>query len=171
MSANLDAKKLVVKEITDKLSNAKSAILVDFRGINVEEDYEMRKAFRESGGDYKVYKNRLISRALNNLGIADCDKFLEGNTAIAFSNDDEVSIPKILLDVIDKTKKIKIKFGVLAGRAIDSSSVEILAKLPSKEILIAMLLGILQEPVRKVMRVLNAPTLGLVTALDAVAKK
>ncbi|MDD3862704.1 MAG: 50S ribosomal protein L10, partial [Clostridia bacterium] len=88
-----------------------------------------------------------------------------------FSNDDEVSVPKILLDVIDKTKKIKIKFGVLAGRAIDSSSVEILAKLPSKEILIAMLLGILQEPVRKVMRVLNAPTLGLVTALDAVAKK
>ena len=171
MRANLDAKKLIVKEIKEKLTKAKSVTFVDFKGITVGEDYEMRKKLNENGGDYKVYKNRLIVRALAELEIPDCEHFLENNTAIAFSNSDEVSIPKILLDIVEKTKKLKIKFGILSGKAIDSTSVKSLAKLPSKEVLIAMLLGVLQEPTRRVLRVLNAPMQGFVTALDAISKK
>lgn len=171
MSANFEAKKLIVDEIKNKLANAKSAAFVDYRGMTVQEDYEMRKAFREAGGDYKVYKNRLMLRALNDLGITGCDKHLEGNTAIAFGNSDEVNVPKIVLETAEKTKKLKVKFGILSGKVLDASGVEALAKLPSKEILVAMLLGVLQEPIRKTVRVLSAPTRSLVTALDAVANK
>ena len=171
MSANLEAKKLVVEEIKNKLTNAKSAAFVDYCGMTVQQDYEMRKAFREAGGEYKVYKNRLMLRALNDLGITGCEKYLEGNTAIAFSIKDEVIIPKILLETVEKTKKIKVKFGILSGKAIDAGAVEVLAKLPSKETLVAMLLGVLQEPMRKTVRVLSAPARGMVTALDAVANK
>ena len=113
----------------------------------------------------------VFARALNDLGITGCDKHLEGNTAIAFGNSDEVNVPKIVLETAEKTKKLKVKFGILSGKVLDASGVEALAKLPSKEILVAMLLGVLQEPIRKTVRVLSAPTRSLVTALDAVANK
>lgn len=171
MSANLEAKKLIVEEIKNKITAAKSVAFVDYVGMTVQEDFEMRKAFREAGGEYKVYKNRLMLIALNQLGITGCDKFLEGNTGIAFSNQDEVNIPKILLETINKNKKMKIKFGILSGKVIEANEVEVLAKLPGKETLIAMLLGLLQEPITRTVRVLNAPVRGLVTALDAISKK
>ena len=171
MSANLEAKKLIVEEIKNKISSAKSIAFVDYRGLTVKEDFKMRKAFREAGGEYKVYKNRLMLRALNELGITGCDKFLEGTTAVAFSNKDEVAIPKILLETAKETQKLQVKFGIVDGKAIDANAIETLAKLPSKETLVAMLLGLLQTPARNTVCVLSAPARGLVTALSEVAKQ
>ena len=131
----------------------------------------MRKQFRENGAEYKVYKNRLMLRALNELGITGCDKYLEGNTAVAFSNADEVSAPKILLENIQSTQKMQIKFGIVDGAVIDASAVEALAKLPSKETLLAMLLGVLNGPARNLAYVLNAPISSLARGLKAITEK
>ena len=155
MSANLEAKKLIVEEIKQKISNAKSIAFVDYRGLTVDADYKMRKAFRENGSEYKVYKNRLMLRALNDLGITGCEKFLEGTTAVAFSNKDEVSMPKVLMQTIEETKKLEIKFGVLDGKVVGKEAVEALAKLPSKETLIGMLAGALLGNISKLAVALN----------------
>ncbi|MBR4407606.1 MAG: 50S ribosomal protein L10 [Clostridia bacterium] len=171
MSANLEAKKLIVEEIKQKISNAKSIAFVDYRGLTVDADYKMRKAFRENGSEYKVYKNRLMLRALNDLGITGCDKFLEGTTAVAFSNEDEVSMPKILMQTIEETKKLEIKFGILDGKVVDKEAVEALAKLPSKETLLAMLLGLLKAPIRNLAYVLNEPTCSMARAIKSIAEK
>lgn len=160
MSANLEAKKLIVEEIKQKISNAKSVAFVDYRGLTVGTDVKMRKALREIGAEYKVYKNRLMLRALNELGITGCDKFLEGTTAVAFSNNDEVSGLKVVADTIDQAKVMEFKFGVVDGKVVDAEYVKTLAKLPSKETLLAMLLGMLKAPIGALAR-----------GLDAVAKK
>ena len=171
MNANLEAKKVIVEEIKNKIASAKSVAFVDYRGLTVDVDFKMRKAFRENGSEYKVYKNRLMLRALNELGITGCEKFLEGSTAVAFSNTDEVSAPKIVLQTVESTKKMQVKFGVLGGKVIDSTAVEALAKLPSKETLIAMLLGTLQAPARNLVYVLSAPARGLTIALNGITQK
>lgn len=171
MSANLEAKKLIVEEIKQKISSAKSITFIDYLGLTVDADYKMRKQIRENGAEYKVYKNRLMLRALNELGITGCEKFLEGNTAVAFSNNDEVSAPKILVDTINETKKMQIKFGIVDGKVIDATAVEALAKLPSKETLLAMLLGLLKAPARNLACVLNAPASAMVRGLNAIAQK
>lgn len=160
MSANLEAKKLIVEEIKQKLQNAKSVAFVDYRGLKVGTDFKMRKALREVGGEYKVYKNRLMLRALNELGITGCDKFLEGTMAVAFSNADEVSGLKVLANTIDDAKVMEIKFGVVDGKVVDAEYIKTLAKLPSKDILLAMFMGLLKAPISALAR-----------GLDAVAKK
>ena len=171
MSANLEAKKLIVEEIKQKISAAKSVAFVDYRGLTVETDVKMRKTLRENGAEYKVYKNRLMLRALNDLGITGCEKFLEGTTAVAFSYDDEVSAPKILLNTIEEKKIMQFKFGVVDGKVLDAEGVKALATLPPKETLLAMLLGLLKAPARNLACVLNAPISALARGLKAVSEK
>lgn len=171
MSANFEAKKVLVEQIKEKISKAKSLTFVDYRGITVDVDTEMRSAFRKAGAEYRVYKNRLMLRALNELGITGADKLLEGTTAVAFSYNDEVSAAKIASDLIEKNQKIQIKFGVLSGKLIDAGEVDKLAKLPSKEVLVAKLLGVLSAPATNLVYVLSAPTRGLACALKAIAEK
>lgn len=160
MSTNLEAKKLIVEEIKNKISSAKSVAFVDYCGLTVDKDFAMRKQFRENGSEYKVYKNRLMLRALNDLGLTGCDKYFEGNTAVAFSNNDEVSGPKILIETAKEATNLKVKFGILDGKVVDGSVVEKIAKIPSKEVLIAQLLSVINGPIRN-----------LAVALDQVAKK
>ena len=171
MSANLEAKKVLVEEIKNKIQGAKSIAFVDYRGLTAQEDTKMRKAFREAGADYRVYKNRLMLRALNDLGITGCEKFLEGTTAVAFSYDDEVSAPKILLNTIEEKKIMQFKFGVVDGKVLDAEGVKALATLPPKETLLAMLLGLLKAPARNLACVLNAPISALARGLKAVSEK
>ena len=171
MSANLEAKKLIVEEIKQKISAAKSVAFVDYRGLTVDTDVKMRKTLRENGAEYKVYKNRLMLRALNDLGITGCEKFLEGTTAVAFSYDDEVSAPKILLNTIEEKKIMQFKFGVVDGKVLDANGVKALATLPPKETLLAMLLGLLKAPARNLACVLNAPISALARGLKAVSEK
>ena len=170
MSANFEAKKQLVEEIKEKFSKAKTLAFVDYRGLNVEEDTAMRKAFRENGCEYKVYKNRLMLKALSDLGI-ECSANYFGTTAVAIGYADEVAPAKILCDTIGKTKKMAIKFGILNGVSVSASDIEALSKLPSKEELIAKLLGTLNNPISGLCRVLQAPTRGLAVALNAIATK
>ena len=171
MSANLEAKKLVVDEIKDKFSKAKTIAFVDYRGITVSEDTELRKKFREAGCDYKVYKNRLMLKALSDLGIECPANFLEGTTAVAIGYADEVTPAKIVCDFIKNNSKMAIKFGILNGTSVDAHNIEALAKLPSKEELIAKLLGTLNNTAASLCRVLSAPARGLAVALNAIATK
>lgn len=171
MSANLEAKKLVVEEIKDKFSKAKTIAFVDYRGITVAQDTELRKKFRESGCDYKVYKNRLMLKALSDLGIECPTSMLEGTTAVAIGYEDEVAPAKIVCNFVKENKKMAIKFGILNGVSVDAKNIEALATLPSKEELIAKLLGTLNNTASSLCRVLTAPTRGLVVALNAIATK
>lgn len=171
MSANLEAKKLIVEEIKQKISQAKSVAFVDYRGLKVETDVKMRKTLRESGAEYKVYKNRLMLRALNELGITGCEQFLEGTTAVAFSYNDEVAAPKILQKTIEEQKVMQFKFGVVDGKVLDAEGIKALATLPPKETLLAMLLGLLKAPARNLACVLNAPISALARGLKAVSEK
>ena len=156
MSANLEAKKVLVEEIKNKIQNAVSLTFVDYRGLTVEEDTKMRKQLRESEVEYKVYKNRLLLRALDELGYTGFNDILEGTTAVAFSMKDEVSGPNIIVKTSEAAKKMQIKAGILNGERIDAAMVEQLAKIPSKEVLISKLLYLLQSPVRSVAIALNA---------------
>lgn len=156
MSANLEAKKVLVEEIKGKINKAVSLTFVDYRGLTVEEDTKMRADLRKAGVEYKVYKNRLLLKALEELGMTGYADILEGTTAVAFGMHDEVSAPKILVDTADKTKKMQIKGGILNGARVDAKMVETLAKIPSKEVLISKLLYLLQSPVRSVAIALNA---------------
>lgn len=160
MSANLELKKELVESIKSELKEAKSIIFVDYRGITVAEDTKMRKEFRENGVTYKVFKNRLLVRALNDLGITDYDpKMFEGTTAVAFGAD-EVAPARIFCNHSTNLKKMTVKFGIVDGRVYDKAQVEELAKIPSKDVLIAMLLG-----------TLNAPVAAMARALKAIAEK
>lgn len=170
MSANLEAKKLVVEEIKQKISESKSIAFVDYRGLNVEKDTMLRKAFRESGSEYKVYKNRLMLLALNQLGMTGCEEHLEGTTAVVFGYEDEVSAPKVLMENIEKDKILKLKFGIVDGKVVTAEEIEKLSKLPSKEELLTKLLWVLNGPTTSLARVLSAPTRGLAIALSEVAK-
>ena len=156
MSANLEAKKVLVEEIKEKIKSAVSLTFVDYRGLTVEEDTKMRKQLREADVEYKVYKNRLLLRALEELGYTGYNDILEGTTAVAFGMKDEVSGPKILVKTSEDSKKMQIKCGILNGNRIDVNMVEQLAKIPSKEVLISKLLYMLQSPVRSVAIALNA---------------
>ena len=160
MSANFEAKKVIVEEIKEKIKSAKTLTFVDYRGLTAVEDTALRAAFRKANAEYKVYKNRLLLRALEELGMTGYDAILEGTTAVAFGYEDEVSTAKILVDTIKNTKKMQLKGGILDGKQIDVAMIETLAKIPSKEVLITQLLYVLQSPVR-----------GLAIALDAIANK
>ena len=156
MSANLEAKKVLVEEIKEKIKSAVSLTFVDYRGLTVEEDTKMRRELREAEVEYKVYKNRLLLRALEELGYTGYNDILEGTTAVAFGMKDEVSGPRIIVKTSEASKKMQIKCGMLNGERVDASMVEQLAKIPSKEVLISKLLYMLQSPVRSVAIALNA---------------
>ena len=156
MSANLELKKELVEQIKSELKEAKSIVFVDYRGITVAEDTAMRKEFRENGVTYKVFKNRLLVRALNDLGHTDYDpKMFEGTTAVAYSVD-EVAPARVFCKHQKDLNKMAVKFGIVNGQIMNQAQVEELAKIPSKEVLIAMLLGTLNAPVSALARALNA---------------
>ncbi len=171
MSANLEAKKQIVDEIKSKLSQSKSVTFASYNGLTVQEDMEMRREFKKNGAEYKVYKNKLLLLALSELGINGAEEYLHGTTAVAFSYDDEVSGAKILCETADKGGKLSVKFGLLNGNFVDGEEIKALAKLPSKEVLVAKLLGTLNAPISALARVLIAPVQGLAIALNAIATK
>ena len=171
MRPNQKAKQQVVEEIKAKIQKAKSIVFVDYRGLTVAQDTALRSEFRKAGADYKVYKNRLVLRALNDCGINLDESLFQGTLACAFGYDDEVAPAKILDKVISDTKKMEVKFGVLNGEKIDSAEVKALANLPTKEVLLVKLLSVLNGPATGLARVINAPVQNLVLALNAIANK
>ena len=143
-------KQQFVEELTEKLKNAAGGVLVDYKGITVEDDTKLRKELRENGVDYFVVKNTLLKRALNAAGIEGLDSALEGTTAIALSNDDIIVAPKVLNKKAEDSKgQFTIKLGFVDGKAISKEEVEAYAKLPSKETLLSQLVFMLQSPIQR----------------------
>jgi large subunit ribosomal protein L10 len=148
MSAVIEQKKQLVEEISTKLRESKSTIVVDYRGLTVSEVTELRKQLREAGIDFKVYKNTMTRRAAELAELAGLNDALTGPNAIAFSNDDVVAPAKILNDFAKKHEALEIKAGVIEGNIATVEEVKALAELPSREGLLSMLLSVLQAPIR-----------------------
>ena len=149
MSKNIEAKKGVVADIRQKFEKAQSAVLVDYRGLNVAEDTELRNLLRKAGVEYAVLKNTMINLAVKDMGIDEIKTHLEGPTAVAFGMEDAVAPAKVLSDFMKKTKKVGVKCGVVDGAYIDDKGVEALANTPSREVLIARIMGSMMSSVSK----------------------
>jgi large subunit ribosomal protein L10 len=158
-----------VEEIKEKLDSSAVAILTEFQGLNVAEMTELRKLFRESDVDYKVYKNTLTSLAAKQLDVAGVDEYLVGTTALAISREDPVAPAKIVKDFSSKHEHFKIKAGILNKEVIASDKVIALADIPPKEVLLGMVLGGIQAPVSGLLRVLQGPIQSLAFALKNLA--
>ncbi|MBQ9103714.1 MAG: 50S ribosomal protein L10 [Clostridia bacterium] len=171
MSANFEAKKVVVEEIKQKIQDAKSVVLVKFNGLTVAQDTELRREFSKNNVEYKVLKNTLIRRAFNDLGITDFDEDLNGPTSVAFGSD-ETGAAKVIVEAAKKYEnKVAVKCAFVEGGKVDEKGVQALAAMPSKEELIAKMLGSLQAPISNFVGVLSAMPRSLVIALNAVAEK
>lgn len=171
MSANFEAKKQVVEEIKAKISSAKSVVLIDYMGLTVAEDTQLRNSFREANVEYKVLKNTLVRRAFNDIGVTDFDADLNGPTAVAFGPD-ETGAAKIVVEAAKKLNdKISVKSAFVDEAYVDQAGVKALASMPSKEELIAKMLGSMQAPIANFAGVLSNTLRGLVVALNAIAEK
>ena len=171
MSAALEEKKKLVEEVKEKIGSAQSIVIVDYKGLTVFEDTELRKTLREANVEYRVLKNRLMQKAFNELGYSEFDEALNGPTAVAFATTDPAAPAKILLESADKTKKITVKCGMVDGAFITPDGVKELATLPPKEVLIAKLLGTMSAPISGLARVLHETIAGLARVLNQIAEK
>lgn len=169
--ATLKAKEAEVAEIQEKLQKSQSVMFLDYRGLTVSEVTELRNKMRAAGVEYKVIKNTMIRRAAKEAGVEGLDEILEGPTAVAFGYEDPVAPAKILVDFIENAKKTQLKGGVLAGRAMSQAEIKDLASLPSKEQLLAKLMGSLNAPVTGLVMALSGIPRKLVYALNAIKEK
>ena len=157
MSANLEAKKQVVSDIVEKLKNAECMMVVSYSGLTVEQVTELRKQCRESNVHYCVLKNRLVNRALQELKIEGLESLLEGPNAFVFSDKDVTAGPKIISQFIEKNKltSLEIKGGLMGTEVIDVNAIKGLAATPSREELLATIVGCLVSPVSALVSVLE----------------
>ncbi len=167
----LEQKKALVASLSDKLKNSCAGVIVNYKGINVSDDTKLRKELRESGVEYFVVKNTLLQRAAKEAGLDGLEPVLEGTTAIAISKEDYVAAARILCKFADENDFFKAKAGFIEGKVISEAEVNNLAKLPTKEVLVAKALGGLNAPISGFVTVLNGTIRGLVVALNAIAEK
>lgn len=156
MNKNRQLKEAKVAEIKEKLEKAQAVVLSDYQGLSVEQDTELRKALREAGVEYKVYKNSLVTLAAKELGLDGIAEYLEGPVSIAFGYEDATAPARILNNFSKTNKKLELKAGIVDGTIYDSEKIKMLAEIPSKEVLIAKLLGSIKSPVSKFARLLAA---------------
>lgn len=167
----INKKKSEVTEISEKIKKAQSFVLADYRGINVEEVTQLRNDLRKAEVEYKVIKNTMIRFAAKENGLDDLLPHLEGPTAIAISYTDPVAPAKVLNDYVKKHENFKLKAGYVEGKVINADEVRRLASIPSREELVAKMLGSFNSPIAGLVNVLNANIRGLVIALNAIAEK
>lgn len=153
--AKVELKQPIVAEISEMLDGAASAVVVDYRGLTVAQDTELRKTLREAGVSYKVYKNTLIKRAAEGTAFAALEPHLEGPTAIAVSKDDATAPARLLAEFAKKADKLEIKAGIVEGTYYDADGMKVIATIPSREVLLGRLLGSMQSPITNFARVLN----------------
>ena len=144
----IQQKQAMVETITEKLQASKSTIIVDYRGLNVEQVTKLRTQLREAGIEFKVYKNALTRRAADAAGLGDLKEYFVGPVAVAFSNEDVVAPAKILNEFAKGNEALELKAGVIEGNIAKLAEVQALADLPSREGLLSMLLSVLQAPIR-----------------------
>jgi large subunit ribosomal protein L10 len=152
----LEEKQKIVADLKEKIGAAVIGVLVDYKGINVADDTALRKELRENGVDYFVAKNTLLSRAVQDTELEGIKSVLEGTTAIALSNDDYAAPARILSKYADKSETFKIKAGFLDGKLADLDTINAIAKLPSREVLLATVVGAFQAPIAAFARAVQA---------------
>lgn len=148
--ATIAKKAAIVEEVTEKFNAAASVVIVDYRGLTVDEVTRLRKQLREANVEMKVIKNSILSRAAKAAGLEGLDEVFTGPTAVAFSNEDVVAPAKIMDEFAKEAKALEIKGGIIEGKVASLEEIHALAKLPNREGLLSMLLSVLQAPVRNV---------------------
>lgn len=153
-------KEAIVAQIKEKIENSQSFVIIDYKGLTVAQDTEFRSEFRKNDVEYKVLKNTLVRKALNELGYTEFDEALNGPSAFAFGTSDAVAPAKVAAEGVKKYNKMKVKCGMFDKKFADAATCEAMSKVPGRETLLAMLVSVLSAPVR-----------GLAVALNAIAEK
>ena len=153
--AKVELKQPIVQEISEAINGAASVVVVDYRGLTVAEDTQLRKQLRENGISYKVYKNTLVSRAVEGTEFESLREVLEGPSAFAISTEDATAPARVIAEFAKKAPKLEIKAGVVEGTYYDANGMKTIATIPSREILLGKLLGSIQSPITNLARVLN----------------
>ena len=153
--AKVELKQPIVAEIAELLDGAQAAVVVDYRGLTVEQDTILRKQLREAGVTYKVYKNTMIRFAAKGTAFEALEPNLEGPTAIAVSKDDATAPARILAEFAKKAPKLELKAGVVEGTYYDQKGIGVIATIPNREVLLGRLLGSMQSPIANFARVIN----------------
>ena len=153
--AKVDLKKPFVDEISELLNGAQSAVIVDYRGLTVEQDTALRKQLREAGVTYKVYKNTMINFAIKGTEFEELGKHLEGPTALAVSKDDATAPARILNKFAQTAEALELKACVVEGTYYDQDGIKVIANVPSRDELLAKFLGSIQSPVTNFARVIK----------------
>ena len=153
--AKVELKQPIVQEISEKLKDAQSMVVVDYRGLTVEQDTQLRKQLREAGIVYKVYKNTLVNFAVKGTDFEALSEVLEGPNAFAISAEDATAPARILAKFAKTAPALEIKAGVVDGQFYDEKGMKLIAEIPSREELLSRLLGSMQSPITNLARVLN----------------
>ena len=153
--AKVELKQPIVDEIKGLFDGAKGAVIVDYRGLTVEQDTRLRKQLREAGVTYKVYKNTLIRRAAEGTDFAALDPHLEGPTALAVSKEDATAPARVLANFAKTADKLELKASVVEGTYYDAKGTQVIASIPSREELLGRLFGSMQSPIANFARVIN----------------
>ena len=152
----LEQKQKLVAELSEKIGKAVTGVVVDYSGTTVADDTALRKELRENNVDYFVVKNTLLGRAVEGTELEGMKEVLEGTTAIALSNEDYTAAARILCQFAEKHENFKVKSGFLDGKLVDVETIESLAKLPSKEVLLATVCSAFQAPIAAFARAVQA---------------
>lgn len=153
--AKVELKQPIVQEISENIKDAQSVVVVDYRGLTVAEDTQLRKQLREAGVSYKVYKNTLVNRAIEGTEFAGLADVLEGPNAFAISTTDATAPARVLAKFAKTAPALELKAGVVEGTLYDAQGISAIASIPSREELLSRLLGSMQSPVTNLARVLN----------------
>ena len=153
--AKVELKQPIVQEISEMINGAQSVVVVDYRGLTVAEDTQLRKQLREAGVSYKVYKKTLVNRAVEGTEFESLRDSLEGPNAFAVSTEDATAPARVLAEFAKKAPNLEIKAGVVEGTFYDAEGMKAIASVPSREVLLSKLLGSIQSPITNLARVLN----------------
>ena len=153
--AKVELKKPIVDEISASIKDAQSVVLVDYRGLTVEQDTQLRRNLREAGITYKVYKNTFMNFAFKGTEFEGLTQYLEGPSAVAISTDDATAPARVLSEFAKTADKLEIKAGVVEGTVYDAKGMASIASIPSRDVLISRLLGSMQSPITNFARVMN----------------
>jgi large subunit ribosomal protein L10 len=153
--AKVEIKAPIVKQISDSINGAQSVVIVDYRGLTVAEDTQLRKQLREAGVTYKVYKNTFMNFAFKGTEFESLTDVLEGPNAIAISTDDATAPARILAEFAKKAPALEIKAGVVEGNFYDADGMKTISSIPSREVLLSRLLGSMQSPIANFARVIK----------------
>lgn len=164
-------KQKIVDELADKFNRQKIVIFTDFQGISVTESNILRKSLKKDDAEYSVAKKTLFDRALKEVGINLTTKELHGEIGVAFGYGDQVAPAKTLIKFIKSHETFKVLAGILAGRTLQTKEITALAKLPSREVLLAQVVGAMQAPIRGLAVALQANIRSLVVVLNGVKEK